>query len=288
LPKSQDRARERRRHDKRQLRLAQREAQFVRDKQAVLAVVGVLVVVFGFIWLANVLSSRGDATPDTASTAKPQGDPSAGTQPTTAAPSPTVTPSVLAGCTPPPASQASPKQMSTQPDVEAARGKTFAATITTNCGPVTVELDGAKAPATVSSFILLAKQDYWAPSACFRLTGGQQGIWVLQCGDPTGTGSGAGPGYHFGTENAPADGKYPAGTLAMARATDPSSNADQFFIVYKDTQLPTQGGGYSVFGRVTGGMDIIGRVAAAGINPQDQTSPLAPISILKVDVQPKA
>jgi len=289
LPKSQDRARERRRHEKRQQRLAQREAQFVRDKQAVLAVIGVVVVVFGFIWLANVLSSRSDATPDPASTAQPQSDPSAGPQRTAgaAAPTPTVTPSVLAGCTPPPANQASPKQMSTQPDVEAARGKTFTATVTTNCGPVTVELDGAKAPATVSSFILLAKQAYWAPSACFRLTGDEQGIWVLQCGDPTGTGSGPGPGYHFGVENAPADGKYPAGTLAMARATDPSSNSDQFFIVYKDTQLPTQGGGYSVFGRVTGGMDIINRVAAAGINPQDQTSPLAPISILAVDVQPK-
>jgi len=236
LPKSQDRARERRRHEKRQQRLAQREAQFVRDKQAVLAVIGVVVVVFGFIWLANVLSSRSDATPDPASTAQPQSDPSAGPQRTAgaAAPTPTVTPSVLAGCTPPPANQASPKQMSTQPDVEAARGKTFTATVTTNCGPVTVELDGA-----------------------------------------------------FGVENAPADGKYPAGTLAMARATDPSSNSDQFFIVYKDTQLPTQGGGYSVFGRVTGGMDIINRVAAAGINPQDQTSPLAPISILAVDVQPK-
>ena len=152
----------------------------------------------------------------------------------------------------------------------------------------TIELLGAKAPATVSSFILLAKEDYWAPSPCHRLTGDDQGLWVLQCGDPTGTGAGPGPGYHYGIENAPADGKYPRGTVAMARTSDPNSNGDQFFIVYKDTTLPTDGGGYSIFGTVTKGMDIVDKIAAAGVYSVDGMSPMAPISILSVSVQPKA
>jgi len=183
------------------------------------------------------------------------------------------------------------KPPTTQPDLAGAKGKTFIATITTNCGPVTVELDGDKAPAAVSSFILLAKQGYWAPSPCHRLTGDEQGLWVLQCGDPTGTGSGPGPGYHYGVENVPANDVYPAGSLAMARQSgDPNSNSDQFFFVYKDTTLPKSGdgNGYTIFGKVTAGMEIVNKIAAAGINPSDKTSPLAPISILKVDVQPKA
>ncbi|MEO7060876.1 MAG: peptidylprolyl isomerase [Lapillicoccus sp.] len=265
----------------------------MRDKQAVIAVIGVLVVVFGFVWVANVLTNRTDTvTPDATSTVQPTDSP---TGTATSSPTPTVTPSLLAGCSAVPKPQAAPKKISAQPDLAAAKGKTFVGTITTTCGPITIELDGAKAPAAVSSFLLLAKENYYDPSPCHRLTGDAQGLWVLQCGDPTGTGSGAGPGYHFGVENAPANDIYPAGTLAMARkANDPNSNGDQFFIVYKDTKLPASsaaggdGSGYTIFGKVTNGMDLVDRVAAAGINPSNQTSPLAPISILSVAVQPKA
>jgi len=92
-------------------------------------------------------------------------------------------------------------------------------------------------------------------------------------------------------ENVPTNDVYPAGSLAMARRSgDPNSNGDQFFVVYKDTTLPKSGdgNGYTIFGKVTAGMDIVDKIAAAGINPSDKTSPLAPISILSVDVQPKA
>ena len=85
----------------------------------------------------------------------------------------------------------------------------------TTCGPITLALDGA-APQTVTSFAFLAEQGYWTDSPCHRLT--TEGIYVLQCGDPTGTGRG-GPGYTFGIENAPSDGIYPRGTLALARRT---------------------------------------------------------------------
>jgi peptidyl-prolyl cis-trans isomerase B (cyclophilin B) len=287
LTKEQDRARERRRWEKREQRLAERRAQSVRDKQAILAVVGVLVVVIGFVFLANVLTNRSDP-------ATPEATPTATSEPTTDATTsatPTVAPTLAEGCTAPPANQTGVKKPSGQPDVEAAKGKTFVATVKTTCGDITIELNGNAAPAAVSSFLLLAKDGYWAPSPCHRLTGDQQGIWVLQCGDPTGTGSGPGPGYHFGVENVPANDLYPRGTLAMARKSgDPNSNGDQFFIVYKDTTLPKSGdgNGYTVFGTVTQGMDIVDKIAAAGINPSDQTSPLAPIDILSVDVKPKA
>lgn len=159
---------------------------------------------------------------------------------------------------------------------------TWTGQIRTNCGDIEVELFADKAPDTVSSFRHLADAGYWADSPCHRLT--TQGIFVLQCGDPTGTGRGA-PGYTFGIENAPADGKYPPGTLAMARAQDPNSNGGQFFIVYEDTELPVEGGGYSIFGRVTGGMDIVDRVAEQGVDGGGADGPpAAPISILSVEV----
>ena len=89
-------------------------------------------------------------------------------------------------------------------------------------------------------------------------------------------------------ENTPKDGKYPKGTLAMARTNDLNSNADQFFIVYKDTKLPTTVGGYSIFGTVTGGMDIVEKIAAAGAaGGAADGAPNAPISILKVAVTEK-
>jgi peptidyl-prolyl cis-trans isomerase B (cyclophilin B) len=172
------------------------------------------------------------------------------------------------------------------PDKQTAAGKIFTATVTTNCGDITMELDGTKAPETVASFLNLAKSGYWADSPCHRLT--TQGIFVLQCGDPTGTGAGN-PGYGYGVENAPANFTYPAGTLAMARTSDPESNGGQFFLVYKQTVLkdPT---GYSIFGKITSGMDILEKVAAAGATPPDanqNTAPVQPISILKVDVVEK-
>lgn len=244
-----------------------------RQRNAVIASVVAVVLVVGAV-AALVLVRKGDKAKTTASPGTSQSPtPGASASPVAAGPC-TYTPD-----------QAAAKPAPVPPAVPPDKGKRVTAVLTTNRGEIDIALDTTKAPCTANSFISLAKAKFYNATPCPRVV--TKGIFVLQCGDPTGTGSGPGPGYHFGVENAPADGKYPAGTLAMARATDPSSNSDQFFIVYKDTQLPTQGGGYSVFGRVTGGMDIINRVAAAGINPQDQTSPLAPISILAVDVQPK-
>ena len=91
-------------------------------------------------------------------------------------------------------------------------------------------------------------------------------IFVLQCGDPTATGSGD-PGYSFDDENLPAPGgtPYPRGTLAMANA-GPDTNGSQFFVVYKDSPIDPN---YPVFGKITGGLEIIDQVAAGGAPGND-------------------
>lgn len=150
------------------------------------------------------------------------------------------------------------------PDPSLAEGRTWTATFDTNQGEITVELDGAAAPQAVASFVTLAQDGFFNGTDCHRLV--TAGIFVLQCGDPTGTGTG-GPAYRYGPiENAPADDLYPAGTLAMARVGgDANSMGSQFFIVYEDSPIPSDAaGGYTVFGQVTQGLSIVEDVASAG------------------------
>lgn len=273
MTREQERAKARRRHQKLEARAAERARIAARNRQAAIVAAVVVVVVAAMVLLTTTLNNH--STPATA----------ASTRATTAttAPTPSAKASV-AGCTTPPAGPTAIKTRGL-PDQKTAAGKHFTAVVTTNCGPITLSLDGTKAPQTVASFVALAKSGYFAASPCHRLT--TAGIYVLQCGDPLG-GRGTGPGYSYGIENAPKDGKYPTGTLAMARTSDPHSNADQFFIVYKDSTLPTDGGGYSIFGTVTGGMDIVDKIAAAGASGgTGDGAPNAPISILSVAVTEK-
>jgi peptidyl-prolyl cis-trans isomerase B (cyclophilin B) len=270
VTREQERARERRRQEKFEKKIAAKQAQAARNRQVAMIVVAVLVVVGGFVFLASRLNN---------STSTSSASGTAG-----ATPSPSASQASVAGCTAPPPTPTTIKTQS-KPDKKTAQGKTFTAVVTTNCGDITMELDGTKAPQTVASFVSLAKAGYFANSPCHRLT--TSGIYVLQCGDPKG-GTGTGPGYSFGIENAPKDGKYPKGTLAMARTSDPNSNADQFFIVYQDTDLSSVPEGYSIFGTVTGGMDIVEKIAAAGVSGgSGDGAPAAPISILKVAVTEK-
>ncbi|WP_067536296.1 peptidylprolyl isomerase [Nocardia crassostreae] len=132
----------------------------------------------------------------------------------------------------------------------------YTADLATNCGTITIELDAARAPHTVNSFVFLSEQRYFNQTRCHRLT--TEGIRVLQCGDPTGTGTG-GPGYRFNDENLEGA-TYPAGTVAMANS-GPNSNGSQFFLVYGDSQLPPN---YTPFGKVTKGMSVLQNIAAGG------------------------
>lgn len=186
-------------------------------------------------------------------------------------------------CSEAPAPPASPKSYPAAPDPAVAEDATWVATVTTNCGDIELELDGAKAPQTVASFLQLSEDGFYDDTPCHRLT--TDGIFVLQCGDPTGSGSG-GPGYGYGIENAPKDGSYPTGTLAMARSSDPNSNGSQFFVVYQDTMLPIEGGGYTIFGKVTKGLDVVQSIADKGVDGgSSDGAPSQPISVVSVSVE---
>jgi peptidyl-prolyl cis-trans isomerase B (cyclophilin B) len=154
------------------------------------------------------------------------------------------------------------------------------ATIVTNRGTVVVDLLNSRAPCTVNSFAYLARKGYFNHTPCPRLV--NSGIYVLQCGDPTGTGRG-GPGYKFGNENT-TGATYPSGTLAMANA-GPGTNGSQFFIVYAG-----QGGlspNYTPFGVVVKGLDIVRKVAEAGndnSNPAGGGKPLKKVTIERVKI----
>ena len=132
-------------------------------------------------------------------------------------------------------------------------------TLTTNCGDIVIDMLADDAPETVTSMAFLADTGYYDATACHRLT--TSGIFVLQCGDPAGDGTG-GPGYQLPDENLPAEGEanYPAGTVAMANA-GPGTAGSQFFLVYEDTTLPS---GYTIWGQITQGLDVVRAIAEAG------------------------
>ena len=152
----------------------------------------------------------------------------------------------------------------TVPKAETAQGKIFTGTLTLNGKSMGVELDGAKAPQAAAVFKSLADSGFMTGKTCHRLTNSPN-FGVLQCGSLKGDGNGD-PSYQWGpVENTPADGKYPAGTIAVARASSTYSNGTQFFIAYEDTNLPQGDGGYTIVGKVTSGLDVVSAIAKDGI-----------------------
>ena len=140
------------------------------------------------------------------------------------------------------------------------------ATITTNLGPLVVVLDADRAPCTVHSFAHLVREDYYTETTCHRIT--TEGLWVLQCGDPTGTGTGT-PGYRYDEENLPIglSPAYRRGKLAMANA-GPGTNGSQFFVTVAAT--PWLDGKHTIFGEVTEGYEVIEAIAGTPTASQDR------------------
>lgn len=133
--------------------------------------------------------------------------------------------------------------------------------LNTNCGALTIQTDKA-APTTVGILSHLARTNFYDGVNCHRLT--TQDIFVIQCGSPTGTPSG-GPGFRFADENLPVGDSngsfiYPRGTVAMANS-GPNTNGSQFFIVYQDSPLPAN---YSIWGKISSGLETIDAIAQAG------------------------
>jgi peptidyl-prolyl cis-trans isomerase B (cyclophilin B) len=137
---------------------------------------------------------------------------------------------------------------------------TVTATVKTTAGDLQLTLDRTLAPCTVHNFVSLANQNYYTGTSCHRL--GTEGLRMLQCGDPLGTGTG-GPGYTFKDETFPQL-TYGRGVLAMANA-GPDTNGSQFFMVYGDAPLPPY---YTVFGSISDeGLRVLDKVASAGVDP---------------------
>ena len=132
--------------------------------------------------------------------------------------------------------------------------KQYTAVIKTTDGDLTADLFAKDAPITVNNFVFLANQHFYENVKIHRIIKG----FMIQTGDPTGTGSG-GPGYRFNDE--PVKRKYLRGTLAMANA-GPNTNGSQFFVMHQDYALPPN---YTIFGQVTGGLDVLDKLATTPV-----------------------
>jgi peptidyl-prolyl cis-trans isomerase B (cyclophilin B) len=162
-------------------------------------------------------------------------------------------------CDYPAAPQAATRKVDPPPQTPDVQG-TVHLTMDTSVGAFQATLDADKTPCTVNSFVSLAQQGYFDDTPCHRLTTSELGIFVLQCGDPSGTGTG-GPGYTIPDELSGTE-TYGPGTLAMANTGQPDTGGSQFFVVYRNTPLPPD---YTVFGRVdAAGVKAVRKVAAQG------------------------
>jgi peptidyl-prolyl cis-trans isomerase B (cyclophilin B) len=239
----------RERYERRQAREVDRQRRARRTAQWASGTV-VLLVLAGIVTytIVHLLSTSSASATKLTPSASPSPSASA-----SATPSPTSS-GTATTCTYTPSPPASRKVglPPAKPDLKA----TYQATIKTNRGDIVINLLNSKAPCTVNSFVYLAGKNYFSNTHCHRLV--TSGIFVLQCGDPTGTGSG-GPGYKFADENL-AGASYPAATVAMANA-GPGTNGSQFFLVYKNTTLQPN---YTPFGTIAAGLNVIQKVAAAG------------------------
>ncbi|MGH3886086.1 MAG: peptidylprolyl isomerase [Pseudonocardiaceae bacterium] len=184
-----------------------------------------------------------------------------------------------------PATQQTPAKPVTPPQAgPTTTNGTVSATMQTSSGPIGLTLDRALAPCTVNSFTSLARQGFYSSSPCHRLVT-NPGLQVLQCGDPTGSGSG-GPGYTIPDEVFP-ELTYGRGYIAMANTGQPDSGGSQFFLIYGQTQLPPD---YTVFGTISPeGLKVIDEIARAGDDGSLQPSPgggkpNAPVTITSVDI----
>lgn len=176
-----------------------------------------------------------------------------------------------------PVSGSPSKPVDPPPTTGVANTGTASASLHFASGMVNITLNQKAAPCTVNSFLSLAQQGYFNNTKCHRLV--TSGIFILQCGDPTGTGTG-GPGYSFADELTGQE-TYPKGTVAMANA-GPNANGSQFFLVWADTPLNPA---YTVFGTMdAASVKVVEAMAAQGVTGADQSTPVANTTITSVSL----
>lgn len=190
-----------------------------------------------------------------------------------------------------PSADAGEQNVGDVPAATIAENRAWTGNLLLNQVDLGIRIDGDLAPQAASVFISLTQSGYYNQNACHRLTT-TDGLKVIQCGQPNDTTS-IDPGFSFGPiENTPDDGVYPAGTIAMARADSLYSQSTQFFITYEDSYLDPAGGGYTVFGAVTSGLDqFVAEIASGGVAPAADGSasadgaPAIPTAITSLTLQ---
>jgi peptidyl-prolyl cis-trans isomerase B (cyclophilin B) len=241
----------REKYERQQQRRAEQRVKNRRRNSIVAGVVAVVVAASAAAYASTGLGGGSHST-------------SASATPSSSAPSKAANP-----CAAPAPGTPGTKQWHSEPAMTIATDAAYTMDLQTTCGDISLKLNAAGAPHTVNSFDFLAAQGFFDHTKCHRLT--TAGIYVLQCGDPTGTGQG-GPGYTIPDENLSSLGKknaqgtvvYPAGTVAMANTGAPHSGGSQFFLVYQDSPLAPS---YTPFGTISAsGMNVLKKIAAAGEN----------------------
>ena len=257
----------------RQLRLEEmaKEAKSKKTRKRVLLIGIGLPVLVALIFLIAFLT-RDDSSDSSDATTLPitsepvSSDPSATSAPSADGLPVTVAPVTLPAGEPTPcpaADGSSPRvvEFAAAPPMCIDPAKTYTAEVTTNLGSYTIALDAAAAPNTVNNFVVLARYHYFDGTICHRAITD----FMVQCGDPTGSGSG-GPGYEFANENPASNADYTRGAVAMANS-GPDTNGSQFFVTTSDSS-PSLATNYSLFGQVTDGLDTtIPALNALGSNP---------------------
>ncbi|MFF5498917.1 peptidylprolyl isomerase [Streptomyces aquilus] len=244
-----------------------------RMRNSVIAsVLGVILVGSLALYTSGVLKDDGDDKANASASADPS--PSAVTDP----------------CKKPAEGKVKTATWKKEPAMTIDKSAKYTMKLATTCGDIDIALKASAAPHTVNSFNFLASKGYFDHTKCHRLT--TNGIYVLQCGDPTAAGTG-GPGYTIPDENLKDKSlkgqTYPAGTVAMANQFNAqtgegkNSGGSQFFLVYQDSPLPAN---YTPFGTVSeSGMTVLKKIAAAGENTgQGDGAPNATVVINKATV----
>ena len=259
MPTNKQRREAAQRHLQRQL---DRRAELAKRRRRNMAIVAALVsalVVAGVILLGTGVLGGGDDDPDAA--AASSGAPADDTAVPSAAAAPSTNADGTVACDYAPAQGGEVIDVGTPPEADAVSAEgTVDLAMATNQGDLTLTLDRSIAPCATQSFTFLAEQGFFDDTPCHRLTTSAT-LSVLQCGDPSGTGTG-GPSYRYAEEVTP-ETTYPRGTVAMAKSAAPASTGSQFFLVYADSQLPPE---YPVVGTIDdAGVEVLDGVGEAGV-----------------------
>ncbi len=271
MPTNKQRRESAQRHLQRQLDRRAEQAKRRRRNMGIVAALVAALVVAGVILLGTGVLGGGDDDPDAAaaSSSSPAASEDTAVPSAAAAPSTNADGTVTCDYAAAPASGGEIIDVGTPPEADAVPAEgTVDLTMATNQGDVGLTLDRASAPCAAQSFAFLAEEGFFDDTPCHRLVT-QETFGVLQCGDPTGSGSG-GPSYRFAEEVTP-ETAYPRGTIAMANSGTPGSTGSQFFLVFADAQLPPN---YSVVGTVDeAGLKVLDTIAEAGNDGSFEPSP---------------